>query len=57
MEHLEHPIDILIKSEEVLWKRISRMRIGKPRTEALGRLHQIKDAIKILNQHKGRRYE
>lgn len=57
MEHLEHPIDILIRSEEVLWKRISRMRTGKPRTEALARLHQIKDAIKILNQHKVRSYE
>jgi hypothetical protein len=50
MEHLEHPIDVLIKSEAVLYKRISRMKTGKPRTEALERLNQIKDAIKVLTR-------
>ena len=45
---MEHPIDILLKSEAVLMKRISRMKTGKPRTEAQQRLGQIRDAIKLL---------
>jgi hypothetical protein len=49
---MEHPIDVLIKAESVLYTRISRMKTGKPRTEALERLHQIKDAIKLLQQHR-----
>lgn len=48
---MEHPIEVLLQSEAVLMKRISRMKTGKPRTEALERLHQIKDAIKLLQQH------
>lgn len=57
MEHLEHPIDILIKSESVLYKRISRMRTGKPRTFALERLNQIKESIKILKTYQPKEYE
>jgi len=45
---MEHPIDILLKSEAVLMKRISRMKTGKPRSEAQQRLGQIKEAIKLL---------
>ncbi len=45
---MEHPIDILLKSEAVLMKRISRMKTGKPRTEAQQRLNQIRDAIRLL---------
>jgi len=51
---MEHPIDILIKSEAVLMKRISRMKTGKPRSEAQQRLAQIREAIKLLVYKKQR---
>jgi hypothetical protein len=51
---MEHPIDILIKSEAVLMKRISRMKTGKPRSEAQQRLAQIREAIKLLIYKKQR---
>ncbi len=51
---MEHPIDILIKSEAVLMKRISRMKTGKPRSEAQQRLGQIREAIKLLIHTKQR---
>jgi hypothetical protein len=50
MEQLEYPIEVLLQSEAVLYKRISRMKTGKPRTEALERLNQLKDAIKMLQR-------
>jgi hypothetical protein len=49
---MEHALDVLIKAESVLYTRIGRMKTGKPRTEALERLHQIKDAIKHLQHYK-----
>lgn len=51
---MEHPIDILLKSESVLMKRISRMKTGKPRSEAQQRLAQIREAIKLLIYKKQR---
>jgi len=54
MEHLEHSIDVLLKAESVLYKRISRMKTGKPRTEALERLNQLKEAIKVLKVYRPR---
>lgn len=51
---MEHPIDILLKSEAVLMKRISRMKTGKPRSEAQQRLGQIREAIKFLMYKKQR---
>jgi len=52
MEHLEHPIEVLLKAEAVLYKRISRMQTGKPRTEALERLNQLKEGIKALRTYR-----
>lgn len=48
---IDHPIEVLLKTEAVLMKRISRMQTGKPRTEAQERLNQVKTAIKVLTEY------
>ncbi len=51
-EHVEenHAITVLTDAEGVLMKRISKMREGKPRTTAQGKLKQLQSAIGLLKR-------